>query len=111
MHRIPNGMLDCSIFLYSSAQSARDGVRFGGSGFLVHVPSRHQGMIHVYAVTNKHVLDRGHYVLRLNTEDGLSEVIETRPDSWFLHPDGEDVAVAPIDVGGKPFRWYSIGSE
>ena len=112
MPRIPDHFIGCSFYVYPSLESAQRGERFGGSGFLVHVPSvDHERWLHVYAVTNKHVLDSGSHVLRLNTYEGQSEIIQTRPDSWIVHPDGDDIAVTPIEPDSRRVRWFSIGTD
>jgi hypothetical protein len=109
--RIPDHYLSCSFFVYKSELAAKTGERYGGSGFLVHVPSVHEGWIHLYAVTNKHVLDGGYHVLRVNTRDGKSEIIPTKPDSWTCHPDGDDIAAMPLDLDGGLVRSWSIGTD
>ena len=108
MAPIPKHFLDCSVYFYNSEQAARDGKGSGGSGFLIHVPSRHEGWVHVYAITNKHVLDGGCQVLRLNTMDGGMETVTTQRDSWFDHPDRYDVSVLPIEMG-EQLKWSSVG--
>lgn len=108
---IPHCILDCSIYLYGSVKSAQDGDSFGGSGFLIHVPSRHEGFIHPYAVTNKHVVDGGFRVLRMNTSNGKFDVIPSEPESWTLHPEGDDLAAMPIKAVDGKFQWFSIGVE
>jgi hypothetical protein len=105
--RIPDHYLQCVFYVYGSKAAAEAGVRFGGSGFLVSVPSLHDGIIHVYAVTNQHVLDKGFHVLRLNTRDGKSDVIETSPSDWTPHPEGDDIAAIAINVPGH-LRWWPV---
>lgn len=109
MAPIPKQFLDCSVYFYDSEQAARDGERSGGSGFLVHIPSEHKGMVHLYAVTNKHVIDKGSQVLRINTVEGGIGIITSQRDSWWDHPDGYDVSVLPIEMEGERFRWFSVG--
>lgn len=106
MPPIPQQFLDCSIYVYESEESANRGEEFGGSGFLVHIPSEHEGFISLYAVTNKHVINDGYCVLRLNTTEGLTDTIKTEPDQWFH--DGDDVAIFPLQMNGKRFKWFSI---
>jgi hypothetical protein len=108
---IPRHFLDCSFYLYPCAKSAQDGAEYGGSGFLIHVPSEHEGFIHLYALTNKHVVDAGYRFLRLNTADGKFDVIPTDPDGWTFHPEGDDIAVMPIEVTTGRFKWFSVGTE
>ena len=111
MPRIQDHFLDCSVYFYDSVKSARDGKHFGGSGFLVHVPSDHEGWIHLYAVTNNHIVDNGFQVLRLNTSDGRVDMILSQPESWVHHPGGDDVCVLPIRTLGEQFKWFSVGMD
>ena len=66
MPRIADRFLDCSIYLYKSESEARNGVAYGGSGFLAAIPGYGKGWLiegrcpqhdfhHCYAVTNAHV--------------------------------------------------------
>ena len=112
MPPISKAFLNCSIYLYPSEQAARDGARFGGSGFLISVPVEgHENLDSLYAVTNKHVLDNGGRFLRLNTLTGGTDVIETERDAWFDHPNRYDVSVLPLDIRGKPFQYASFSTE
>lgn len=106
MDVIPPHLLDCSFYLYESVEAAQKGEEFGGSGFLVHVPTEHEGFVALYAVTNKHVVKDGFSVLRLNTTDGAVDTISSKPESW-LH-NGNDVAILPLEMEGKRFKWFSI---
>jgi len=56
MPRIPDCIADSAIYLYASERAAKEGQNAGGSGFLVNVPSV-PGMGHLYAVTNRHLVD------------------------------------------------------
>src|ERR1019366_1105877 len=107
MPRIADHVLQSSIYLYRTVDAARAGERSGGCGFLVHVPSKHENMVHLYAVTNKHLLDRGFHVLRLNTTSGL-DTIQSDRQSWLDHPDGHDVSVLPVEALDEKFKWFSI---
>lgn len=105
MPQIPQHYLDCSIYLYDSKESAERGENFGGSGCLVSVgsnpiydPASFKGGMytrvsvifppHIYAVTNKHVVRMGFSVVRLNTVDGKTDVLELEPHDWIPHPEG-----------------------
>lgn len=90
-----------SIYLYPSVGAADAGRGYGGSGFMVSVPSStKQNTIHLYAVTNRHVLTNGNHVIRFNTKAGASSVA-TRPDEWTVAVH-DDLAVLPID---PPAGW------
>src|SRR5216684_7169803 len=71
--RIPDSILDSVIYLYESSEDAVEGVRTGGSGFLLGIASEltwraerdERGMHQVYAVTNSHVIVDGFTTIRL----------------------------------------------
>lgn len=111
MPRIADHFLDSSLYFYTSIQEARDGASSGGSGFLVQMPSVDPGIVHVYAVTNKHVIDNGCHVIRVNKRSGGFETIQTEPDWWHLHPEGDDIAVFSIDLNDKEPQCFSISTE
>lgn len=125
MPPIPQHYLDCSIYLYDSRESAEKGENFGGSGCLISVHShplfdptsfdrgRYTKVLihfppHIYAVTNKHVARGGFPVIRLNTIDGEIDVLELEQSDWIPHPDGDDLAVAPIDLPEDKHDYYPI---
>src|SRR5262245_5886797 len=112
MARIDERFLDCSVYLYRTSEEASQGDRSGGSGFLVAVPGYGNGWLlegrcpqddfhHLYAVSNRHVIEIAP-VVRLNKRDGGSEVIQFQSDDWVYTVD-QDVAVVPInyDTGYK----------
>lgn len=106
--RIPDKVLDSSLYLYASTQAAQEGSTAGGSGFLVHFPlSIDPHLVQVYVVTNKHVLDAGFGVLRFNKTGGGIETIETQREQWTRHPDGLDVEVMPFDPMTN-LKWNSL---
>jgi hypothetical protein len=96
-------LLDCVVFLYPSEAAAEDGEKAGGSGFLVgeHIPDTGGHLISV--VTNKHVINRGHAILRINTRGGGRDIIPLDQSRWYVHPNGDDIAVCPVtlDQGHK----------
>ena len=109
MARIPDEILDCSVFLYPSKDDAdaEEGSVAGGTGFLVGVSSDDVPELwYFYVVTNKHVVtglknDKGDYeggsqVVRLNTWSGKSDSMDLS-GSWVNHPtDDLAVAYAPV---------------
>jgi hypothetical protein len=57
----------------------------------------HDDWNYVYCVTNSHVIrPLASPVIRLNTRDGGSDLIELRPDDWVHHQFGDDLAVCPV---------------
>ncbi len=112
MPKIEQHFLDCSIYLYASRKSAEQGDDAGGSGCLVSVDSPSEleesaeGSLratrytppHLYAVTNRHVIALGYPVIRLNTIEGTTDILALEKNKWFFHPDGDDLAVAAIEL-------------
>jgi hypothetical protein len=96
---------DCAIYLYPSREAADAGDCIGGTGFLVSVPSeRHKKVSHVYAVTNRHVIEGDERrkiaaapVPRLNTAVGAHKVLPFTVDDWTIHPGKDDIAAVYID--------------
>ncbi len=98
MPKIPQNVLNTTFYLYPSRGDAEEGTNFGGTGFLVLVPSEMHGKYgrgYVYGVTNWHVACRGSSVIRLNTISGKPDIQEFGPEEWFFDP-RYDVAVRQI---------------
>ena len=101
MPRISEHTLDSVFFLYASVDDALAGRNPGGSGFVVSVgaklwtglPSFH------YGVTNWHVCcDSPFSVIRLNTRDGGTDILDLGPEHWEFIPGGPDIAVTPLTL-------------
>lgn len=99
MPRIPSKLLDCVCYLYGNEEDAFAGRNFGGTAFLVAVPSRFpESYYWIYAVTNWHVAcDAGFSIIRLNTTDGGVDVISLGPEDWTFDP-RLDIAVVPVSI-------------
>jgi hypothetical protein len=97
MPRIPPKIVDNVFYLYRTAEDAKSGRNPGGSGFVV---ERAEGPHpFLYGVTNWHVACRdGFSVIRLNTHDGGTDVVEFGPEDWEFIPGKYDVAVVPLNV-------------
>jgi hypothetical protein len=106
MPRIKDSYLDCVIYLYASSSDAEDGLKSGGSGFLLGVPSFRLGHFYIYAVTNRHVIEKGSTVIRVNTDDKTLGVWDTVEPNWIFHPDGDDLAICLLRI--KDTSKYSI---
>lgn len=97
MPRIPDRMLESVFYLYPSLSAAEKGENFGGCGFLLLVPFERAKRNHLYAVTNRHIIDDGSLTLRIATKnDGLLPV-DSDDRKWFRHPDGDDLAILLVD--------------
>jgi hypothetical protein len=102
--RIRDAYLDCVIYLYGSEVDAEDGLRTGGSGFLVGVPTGLPTNVWLlYAVTNRHIIEPNNLVIRLRTKDGKHFIMPTEKNAWHIHPMGDDIAVCLIY-----FDWHSM---
>ena len=110
MPRILDVYLDSVIYLYESVEAAaaeRDDS--GGSGFLIGYPPEQPGdPTPVYAVSNLHVVET-HPVVRVNDKLAGVKALPLTFANWVKHPDGDDVAVAPIELSNDLHR-YSCSS-
>jgi hypothetical protein len=110
MPRIPDGFLDCVVYLYLSEDEANDGSGIGGSGFLAGVISSDvpTPFWFLYVVTAKHVVMEGSLFVRMTTQEGEKHIYETADNDWICHPDGDDVAVCLVSLDPKKFRFSFI---
>lgn len=93
MPRIPPTTLNCVFYLYHSVEDAEAGRDFGGTGFFVVIEADTPGRAFFYAVTNWHVACQdGASVMRVNTVDGKTDIIEFGPEDWAFLPK-YDIAV------------------
>jgi hypothetical protein len=100
MPRIHESTIRSVVYLYATKEDAERGDRAGGTGFLVGVPAENlPGENHFkYAITNAHVIREGFPVIRINTRDGKTESLPLTESDWIKHPDGDDVAIAPLGL-------------
>jgi hypothetical protein len=99
--RIDDRFLDCSVYLYPTEADAKRGERIGASGFLVAVPGSGSGWLlnstcprgdlhHLYAVSNRHVIQspKPNFVpkpvVRLNSHRGESAILPFTVPDWTL---------------------------
>jgi len=95
--KIEDRLLDSVVYLYPNEGAAKDGVKIGGSGFLVGVLSREQQFVHLYVVTNRHVVEddamgRSSRVVRLTSREEPT-VIRSAPGSEWVLSEEDDLAV------------------
>lgn len=110
MPRIADVVMDCAIYLYPSVQDAKSGESYGGSGFLVGVRSSVEGG-YLYAVTNSHVIREGNSsIIRINTPSGF-DVLDYKPNDWYHHPNGDDLAVIPLDIEVTKYKLKFIAID
>ncbi len=115
MPRISDELLDTVIYLYPSVETAKEGKRYGGTGFLVSITAElYPNIMHTYAVTNSHVIrEAKSTVIRLNTHNGKTETLETSADGdWIHHPDGDDIAVCYLGgINSHIIKYRMINSR
>jgi len=112
---IADDFLDSVIYLYRSEFEAKEGENAGGSGFLVSVPSQNPNLGpnggYLFAVTNRHVIDEGATVARLNTADGGFDVFPF-PKSRWVPSATDDLAVCPMPlIDGAQFRFKAVPTK
>lgn len=96
---IDTTILKSTVYLYPSVEAAERGLSAGGSGFILGVMSPVGNLLYRYVVTNKHVVQAGHSVIRSNTwADGVA-VVETVYEAWTFAKD-DDLAVVEFDAAG-----------
>jgi hypothetical protein len=105
MPRIPEPILESVFYLYENADDAKAGKNPGGTGFIV--GEWPYGFY--YAVTNWHVaVDHEHPihpVIRLNTKDGGTDILDLGPEDWEFIPGRNDIAVYPLTL--SPIHEFS----
>ncbi|MCH8244051.1 MAG: trypsin-like peptidase domain-containing protein [Planctomycetes bacterium] len=110
MPRIPDHLLDVAIYLYPSADAARNGEQVGGTGFLAGFYTNGQTLLHLYAVTCAHVIADGCPVIRINTRDDKWDIIEIEQADWLQDVSGTDLAVCPIQLSDQ-HRFGFVGID
>jgi hypothetical protein len=100
MTKIPTILKNAAFYLFPTEEDAKRGSNFGGTGFVVLLPSKLHGKYgrgFLYAVTNWHVAVQGNPVIRLNTKSGAPDIIDAGPEDWYF--DGRhDIAVLRINL-------------
>jgi hypothetical protein len=100
---IREGFLSSVVYLYKNEDDAANGERTGGSGFIAGVWNPFLGAVHLYVVTNRHVIREGFSVVRL-TSSARPTVIEPAPAVDWVFPDGpDDLAVWHYKVQDPTF--------
>lgn len=111
MPRVPESTLDIAVYLYHDAIKAEAGSELGGSGFLFAVDcKRLPGKSHALVVTNRHVIEDGATVVRLNNKDGSTSIWDFTERDWTFHSDGTDLAIAFAPVTSD-MRYKGVGLE
>lgn len=97
------------VYLYRSGDEAGQGVKAGGSGFVVGIPTDDGNRQFTYVVTCKHVVKPGARTVCLNTKEGKRKWMETEEEHWFFAEE-DDLAVLPLGLSDE-FRITSISPK
>lgn len=100
MPRIQERFLDAVVYLYPTIQAAASGEAAGGTGFIAaRETARGSDRGLSFVVTNSHVVREGRSpVVRINRVNDKADIVALNANDWFHHPDGDDIAAAPIDL-------------
>lgn len=103
MPQIPPHIIDNIFYLYKSYQDAEIGMNPVGTGFIVAYPSDGFPPEYIYyGVTNWHVAVRsGGCVIRMNTKNGGTDIIDLDSADWHFIPKSYDIAVVKLDLDGE----------
>ncbi len=110
MTRLPDDFLKTVVFLYPSHEDASQGRKTGGTGFLVSIMSEAVDWQYHYAITNRHVIEGGSTTVRLNRQDGGSQIFDSNETDWFLSPT-DDLAVIHFASNGSSFDIKFLAEE
>ena len=115
MPQIPKHIIDNVFYLYKSVDDAREGKDPTGTGFVIAYPEKEVFGISsdpryvFYAITNWHVAcDAGASVIRLNTKDGGTDILEFDPADWHFLPGKDDIAALQISLDGNIHSVYAV---
>lgn len=107
--RIPDELLDTSVYLYPDRVSAQMGKAVGGTGFMTNLPLPGTDLNAWFVVTNRHVIEQGSCVVRSNMVDGLHHhTMETLEKGWKFCPKGTDIAVHIFAVSNEKAKGRNI---
>lgn len=109
--RISDRYLQCVAYLYPSVSDAEAGRAIGGTAFIVSKLEPNGVVPGLYVVTNRHVIEGGHTVIRGNKADGGVDFLETDERQWIFHPSGDDLAIHPILYDPRVHPFVHIGSQ
>ena len=100
--RVPDEVRQCVVFvgLPIAGPDGQERLNFKGTAFFVSLPSETmEGGNYIYLVTAKHVatkLEGQRFLVRVNTKDGRSRLVQGEGVRWWYHPIDESVDVAVI---------------
>jgi len=113
MPHVPKRWLDAVVYLYPTVYDAEHGRRAGATGFIVNMPAEDpeitRAVVHHYVVTNHHgVTGREETVLRVNLREGGTDTLTIPNSDWQPHPDGDDLAVAPLQMDFNTHQYAAV---
>lgn len=100
MPQLPKQLLNSVVYLYPSVDAARAGEKFGGTGFLIGVPSENvPNAWFLYVVTNWHIAVRaGCSIIAIRKKGGGSYFFESDPSDWIFETQGDDIAFLRLPI-------------
>jgi hypothetical protein len=112
-------IMDIVFFLYPTVAEAKNGREYGGTGFLVAVPSKRwpDEYYHIHGVTNWHVISgtTGASMMRINRKNDPNnvDIFQFDPSEWtfggFRTP---DIAISPpLDLDPDLHKAEAIGLD
>jgi len=116
MPKIPASVINDVFYLYANVEDAKSSRNPGGTGFIAEYTGVHGRYLgptkYYYGVTNWHVACAdGFSVIRLNTKDGATDIIEFGPEEWQFLPDKHDVAAIPLTLDADLHDISTIGTH
>ena len=94
--RLPDQFLESVVFLYRTNEEAHASGSEGGTGFVVEIQEPLPNAGAKFIITCQHVVQQSGAFVRINRKAGGVGVHHVPAHKWIQHPDGDDVAVAPL---------------
>jgi len=102
MPRMPETIEKTVFYIYRCEKEAIEGSEFGATGFFFQEKSKAlPNKAHTYAIANAHVIFKEgmeNPIIRINSKDDKFDIISTYQNDWIRHPEGDDVALCPIQM-------------
>src|SRR4051812_13551767 len=98
MPRVDEGFLQSVVYIYKSPADAEQGIKAGGTGFIVKYDLKKDNQKMYFVVTNAHVVEglSAPGAVRFNTKDGATSVSHVFQSDWICHQSGDDIAISSL---------------
>jgi hypothetical protein len=112
MPKLRQDMADGVFYLYRRDPKTNRITGPHGTGFFVVRNARQEMKFHYYAVTNWHIANKlGASIIRLNTKDGGTRLLEYDPIDWQFVPKGDDISALDITDDLQIGDEFSVHNE